>query len=791
MNIELKKVVSDLWINPCRTILIIVALVIGLWGVGSVLVSYIILSHDLNENFQRTDPYQVAILSPDFSRLNLDDLRKRPEIEKAELRDFSILRIETHPDEWIPLELYGVEDFNNLNLARIFDQKGSNYAPVIPGDGTMLIERNGLKFSDLRSGSSAHVRSGSNMLNVPITGISFDPAQAPGTQDHVIYGYVSKKTYADITGEETNQRLIIRFRNVAAREDVQATTNNLTTYFRSLGMTVGKITIPKFNEHPHQWQLNTLIFLEGGIGFLAFFMGAVLVSQLMASILAKQIRQIGILKAIGASRRKVLQIYVAMVLVLGVISSAIAIPIAIKFGYVFASFVADTINFEILTLSLPVYVYSLLIVAGIVLPILLSLPAILKGTKISVRDALSDYGIQQEKPSTKKNIIVHKWLSRNFAMALRNTLRRKKRLAITMVAMALGVAIFSTGFNVQQSIKNLLSDARNSLRYDVVVALTNQIPKEQALKYFAGIKNVNRIETWNGGRGEMESLVVATDKGSGIVALPYNTDLLAFRVLEGRWLNSPTEPEIVMNQEAAIIYNRPTVGNSLTLKIKGKSLTVKLVGIVEEFEKPKIYMDKNLYDSFSNPNHYINSLVFVANDRSYDNVLALKRNIEKAIAPSDLQILYVMSQAERVNILADHLKIILVTIVFFASLVLVVSAIGMASATSINIMERTREIGILRAIGATPKTIYNLFVSEGMIVSVASILLGLLLSWPLSMVASNFFGMLMLDSPLRPAFNPTGFAITLLATVIFGWLASRIPARRAVNVSTRKALSYE
>ena len=57
-------------------------------------------------------------------------------------------------------------------------------------------------------------------------------------------------------------------------------------------------------------------------------------------------------------------------------------------------------------------------------------------------------------------------------------------------------------------------------------------------------------------------------------------------------------------------------------------------------------------------------------------------------------------------------------------------------------MERTREMGVLKAIGATPKRIYRLFVVEGMITSTVSILLGILLAWPLSVLASTFFGYL-------------------------------------------------
>ena len=119
--------------------------------------------------------------------------------------------------------------------------------------------------------------------------------------------------------------------------------------FKSQDITVATVKIPKLNEHPHQWQLNTLLLLQGSIGFLAFLMGAVLVSELMAAILSRQTRQIGILKAVGASRFQVFQIYLAMVLVFGVVASVIAIPLAVSSGFAFSSFVAGKLNFDILT----------------------------------------------------------------------------------------------------------------------------------------------------------------------------------------------------------------------------------------------------------------------------------------------------------------------------------------------------------------------------------------------------------------------------------------------------------
>ncbi len=789
MNIKLKKALSDLLIHPGRTALVILALVIGLWGVGSILVSYAILKSDLNENYVRTNPAHVVMTSKNFDRLDLAAFRNRPEITSAEFRDLSFQRIEVFPNQWIPLWVFGVEDFNNFNLAQFYNEEGNK----VPDPGTMLIERDGQHVSDLKLGSLARVRVGGQIVEVPISGIAFDPAQAPATQDAFIYAYADKKTYTAITGEPVNQRLIFRLENVTTQQDIQAIANTIVREFEQLGITVETVNIPKPNEHPHQFQLNTLLALQGSIGALAFLMGAVLVSQLMSAILTQQVRQIGVLKAIGASRWQTLKIYLAMVLIFGAVSSAIAIPLAVMSGYAFAEFVARTINFEVLTTTLPLAVYVYLIAAGLLLPILVSLPALLKGVNVSVQDALFDYGIRQDKYDTTAGVAAQLPLSNSMVLAFRNTLRRRQRLAITVATMALGVAIFSTGFNVRQALIVFLADNRNSMKHDVQVVLKDQIPLEQALAPFSAVSNISRVEAWNGGRGRLQTGRISTTNGIGVVALPYDTDLATWDVIEGRWLEASDETEIVMNQQASETLGNPVVGEYYPIDIKGKLVNAKLVGIVKEFEVAKIYMDKDQYDALVNPGHLVNSLMFVAQDKDYKKIIALKKDIENAIVPSDLNILYVLSQAERAEIIFNHLNIILTLIVFLSLLVLVVGALGMASATGINIMERTREIGVLRAIGATPKMIYGLFVAEGMVISVVSILLGLLLAWPLSIAASAFFGDLILGNgvPLDFAFSNLGFGITLVVTLVFGWLASRVPARQAIIVSTREAIAYE
>ncbi len=98
---------------------------------------------------------------------------------------------------------------------------------------------------------------------------------------------------------------------------------------------------------------------------------------------------------------------------------------------------------------------------------------------------------------------------------------------------------------------------------------------------------MSRIETWNGGRGELQSQVVATRGGVGVVALPHNTELFRPRLVQGRWLQV-TEPEVVLNQQAMELFGNPPIGSNQLLDIGAKSLVAKLVGVIEELEKPKI-----------------------------------------------------------------------------------------------------------------------------------------------------------------------------------------------------------
>jgi putative ABC transport system permease protein len=110
---------------------------------------------------------------------------------------------------------------------------------------------------------------------------------------------------------------------------------------------------------------------------------------------------------------------------------------------------------------------------------------------------------------------------------------------------------------------------------------------------------------------------------------------------------------------------------------------------------------------------------------------------------------------------------------------------------SMNVVERTREIGVMRAIGASSITIVGMFVAEGMLVGVLSWLLAAPLSYPGARLFSDLIGNILLEMPLDFCYSTGGLVLWLVIVTVLAALASFWPALQATKVSVREALAYE
>jgi putative ABC transport system permease protein len=126
-----------------------------------------------------------------------------------------------------------------------------------------------------------------------------------------------------------------------------------------------------------------------------------------------------------------------------------------------------------------------------------------------------------------------------------------------------------------------------------------------------------------------------------------------------------------------------------------------------------------------------------------------------------------------------------------ALLIAVVGSIGLAGTLAITVIERMREIGIMRAIGAPTPAIFGIFLGEGMSLGVLSWLLAVPLSYPGARLFSAVLGVALFQTELEFRYSVPSVVVWLALVLALSALASLWPAWRATRVSVREALAYE
>jgi putative ABC transport system permease protein len=154
-----------------------------------------------------------------------------------------------------------------------------------------------------------------------------------------------------------------------------------------------------------------------------------------------------------------------------------------------------------------------------------------------------------------------------------------------------------------------------------------------------------------------------------------------------------------------------------------------------------------------------------------------------------------MSGSETIDdvrrVVGSQFGVIVSFLMIMAVLLAVVGGLGRMGTMSINVLERTREIGVLRAIGAANGAVLRIVIVEGVLIGCISWALGAVLALPLSILLSDAVGMAFMQMPLDFVFSVSGLLIWLGVVVALAALASFLPAWNAARITVRDVLAYE
>ncbi len=799
LNMRLRKVLRDLWSNKSRTFLVVLSIAVGVFALSLTLRTQALLSANMLASYAAIGPAEITLTSDPFDEEFVKAIRSMPGVRAAEGRNQFQVRVRIGT-EWRQLILTAVDDYKNMPLNRLLPAGGE----WPPPKRTLALERSYLDAVGGRLGVALTIEApDGRQYHMPLAGLAHDLTAVSGRLgSNILFGYISMDTLEWLRQPRAfNQLQIAVDGDPFDAAHVRRVADQARTRLEDDHLTVLSTRI----RDPDKPELYTIIasILQtlAALGMLSLLLSTFLVMNTIAGLLARQVPQIGVLKAIGAPARDIVGMYLTAVLIFALLALLVAVPLGAIGARALATQLAQLLNYDIQSLDVPPYVIAFEIAAGLIMPLLAALYPIFDGTRVTVRQAISGQGGGQFGVSVLDQLSGRiRGLPAALLYALRNILRRKGRLALTLAALSLGGAIVIAVLSARASLFATLDQVSDYWRQDITVTFeqpyrTSAIAN-QALRV-PGVASLDYQSVLLGARQRPDGS--ESEEASAIFGVVPSSNMIRPTVIRGRWLTPADTNALVVNID--FIKHEPdvTLGDTITLNIAGHKSKWQVVGVTTTqmiglgSPKPGQPMVYGNYASLASTQHqdgYANRAVIatVQHDAVFQAEVA--RALEAQFAGANLRVV-IQTHASVRELIAGLFSTIVLLLLVMALLFIVVGGVGLTGAMSLNVLERTKEIGVLRAIGASSSSVMRIVLAEGICVGVVSWLLAAIMAIPLSRALGAEIGISMLSWPLAYIFPPEGVLIWLAAVIVLGAIASYVPARGATQLTVRDVLAHE
>jgi putative ABC transport system permease protein len=782
------KIIRDLWLYRGRTILVVVAVAVGLAAFGTMHAGRAILSHSLFEGYARTNPAHVILTITDFDDNLLAEVRQYEQVERAEARRQIYARIEKSPGQWITLELQAIADPDNWQIGQLYPEAGQ----AIPQAGSVLLERSSQSLLDQPTEIGRPLQFATldgQRHSLTISGTANDLAPMPATITLIAGGYLAMETVPAL-GEPTdyNQLYLRLAGDPADRLAVEQLLDPVVAQIEAAGYSVSNAFVPEPGRPVLADNVQTVTALLGTLGRLTLFLSGFLVFNVLSAVIVQQIPQIGILKSLGGRTSQIIGLYVQMVLILGLLALLLAVPLGLLGAYLMATFMSAELDFDVLHFRLPPRTLLLQAIGALLVPLLAALGPILMGARLTIHQAIGHTGL----PAAGSRFLSQAGnLPRPLLLSLRNVLRRKGRVGLTLAALTLAGSMFIAVIGLRRSLQITLTRLQAASNYDVEIDLAQPYPAADLEEIALAAPAVTEVESWGiaGGRyrfadGRLGSTIT-------LIGLPAETNMALPAVRQGRWLPANQTQALFVNADTLDITPGLAVDSQATLLINGQETQWQVIGSSTRNFVPLAYVERADFEAATGLAGLANRLVVRTRQSDPVSQAAAEADLLQRLDEAGFQVTRSATTTESNETLVAQLDTLVILLLAMAILVTVVGGLGLATTMSLSVLERTREIGVLRSLGAQSGTLRQMVVMESLVIGLVSSLLAVALSVPLGILLGDNLGITLLLYPLDYVFSVGGMLIWFGLIITISILSSLVPARQAARLSIRDALAYD
>jgi putative ABC transport system permease protein len=265
--------------------------------------------------------------------------------------------------------------------------------------------------------------------------------------------------------------------------------------------------------------------------------------------------------------------------------------------------------------------------------------------------------------------------------------------------------------------------------------------------------------------------------------------------MAGRWLIPGEKKAMVVSDTIYNFFPDLQPGDTLIVEISGNQEQVwEVVGIyrfVDMLGDPMAYANFDYVSSEVNLRNQARSFRVIIDYSEGVPLQTIIQRIDQHLENRGYDVGSILDGSAMRENAGTGVNILVIFLLIMALLTAFVGSIGLMGTMSINVLERTREIGVMRTIGAVDFVVMQSVIIEGMVIGLMTWVLAIGLSYPISDALLKIIGQAMAGSTFAFIFTPIGVVLWLVAVIVLSIIASVMPARNAARLTINEVLAYE
>jgi len=758
------------------TVATIAAAVTGLW----VFAMPPLIDDAMNERVEsdllwdlRLSPNAVALADAD-----IDAIRDLPNIAGIEARVLTNSPA-FYQGRQLQVLMVGVDDFSDQEVNVVHLSEGE-----IPGPGQVLTDPQNARSGRLEAGIGDDFAIGGQPVVVSGIGTTLQWSATVDDDDPVLYLQLDRLqdaieyqaiSWIDLRVDDHSPAAMAAAGDTV--RDYLAGVDPELTYWEAL-------QIREPGDWPEKEQVANVVQLMYIIAGLGLISALFMVATTMNTVVREQTREIGVIKAVGGTKRAIVRSYLTTAALLGGLGTVVGLAAGIPLSNLLVGFTGRQFSGIEAGFGIPLWVLALSVFVGIGGTMLAALPAIRRATRVPVREALVDHGLGGTFGTSAIDTALRRssFLPRLSRLGIRNAARRKGRSVSTALQIGFAVGTFLGFLALGITVMDLSASTFDGEGGDIIVWL--QADASDALAAVPEIDVASPVVYGGVGIGGDTYQL----QGQGPGSTYFHRDLK-----DGRWF---TEAEEAQAERVGVVgpalakVEGVKVGDTIDVETTIGLATIEVIGIDTLMVDDGKVLFMPLSTAIELTEDEVPEAYFIVadnNEQAFVDRTATKIGgaLRSARIGADIETRYIEREAE-----LSQNRLILGILIILGFPVIAIGMIGLVNTMTMNVIERTREIGIMRSIGARARHIRKMIRAEALLVA----LLGWLAAIPLGygiarvlveLLSSSF------DVAFATRFPMWPLPIALVATLLIAALVVLLPVRRAVRLRPGVALRYE